>query len=99
VSGGRLRALPQRPVGRMACAALVATALCACSRGDRARDNRAPAAEPLITLDTHADIPLDFATPAVDPRNADLQVNLEKMARGGLDGAFFIVYVPQSART
>jgi membrane dipeptidase len=58
-----------------------------------------PAAAPLITLDTHADIPLDFATPAVDPRTANLQVNLEKMARGGLDAAFFIVYVPQSART
>jgi len=83
----------------MACAALVATALCACSRGDGARDTGVPAAEPLITLDTHADIPLDFATPAVDPRSADLQVNLEKMARGGLDAAFFIVYVPQSART
>jgi len=52
-----------------------------------------------LTLDTHVDIPLDFATPAVDPLGADLQVNLEKMAAGGFDAAFFIVYVPQTART
>jgi membrane dipeptidase len=53
----------------------------------------------VLTLDTHVDIPLDFATPAVDPKSADLQVNLEKMRRGGLDAAFFIVYVGQTART
>ncbi len=51
-----------------------------------------------LTLDTHVDIPFDFATPAVDPRTAPLQVNLEKMRRGGLDAAFFIVYVGQAAR-
>ena len=56
-------------------------------------------AERLVTLDTHVDIPLDFATPAVDPLKGDLQVNLEKMASGGLDAAFFIVYVDQTART
>ena len=53
--------------------------------------------EPL-TLDTHIDIPLDFATPAVDPMTADLQGSLDKMTRGGLDAAFFIVYVGQTAR-
>jgi len=52
-----------------------------------------------LTLDTHVDIPFDFATPAVDPRTAPLQVNLEKMRRGGLDAAFFIVYVGQTERT
>jgi membrane dipeptidase len=51
-----------------------------------------------LTLDTHIDIPLDFATPAVDPLTADLQGNLDRMTRGGLDAAFFIVYVGQSAR-
>jgi membrane dipeptidase len=55
--------------------------------------------ERVFTLDTHVDIPLDFATPAVDPLTADLQANLEKMTRGGLDAAFFIVYVAQTART
>jgi membrane dipeptidase len=53
----------------------------------------------VLTLDTHVDIPLDFATPAVDPKSGDLQVNIEKMRRGGLDAAFFVVYVGQTART
>jgi membrane dipeptidase len=53
----------------------------------------------LVTLDSHVDIPLDFATATVDPRTADLQVNLDKMMSGGLDAAFFIVYVGQTART
>jgi membrane dipeptidase len=53
----------------------------------------------IITIDTHDDIPFNFATPAVDPLNADRQVNLEKMRAGGLDVGFFIVYVGQGPRT
>lgn len=52
-----------------------------------------------LTLDTHIDIPLDYATAATDPLTADLQVNLTKMAAGGLDAGFFIVFVGQTART
>lgn len=52
-----------------------------------------------LTLDTHVDVPLDFATPSDDPLDGDLQVNLEKMRTGGLDAAFFIVYVGQTERT
>lgn len=52
-----------------------------------------------LTLDTHVDIPLDFATEAVDPLDGEMQVNLQKMQRGGLDAAFFIVYVGQTQRT
>jgi len=89
---------PRPPLVRLACTILAAGTLCACSRNDASRDTGAPPAPPLITLDTHADIPLDFATPAVDPLNANLQVNLEKMGRGGLDAAFFIVYVAQTPR-
>jgi len=55
--------------------------------------------ERIITIDTHDDIPLTFATAEVDPLNADRQVNLEKMKAGGLDVAFFIVYVGQAPRT
>ncbi|HLF11077.1 MAG TPA: dipeptidase, partial [Gammaproteobacteria bacterium] len=55
--------------------------------------------EAVLTLDTHVDIPLDFATTNVDPLAADLQVNLQKMADGRLDAAFFIVYVSQTERT
>ncbi len=58
----------------------------------------AAGSEPL-TLDTHIDIPLDYATPETDPLHADLQVNLTKMAVGGLDAGFFIVFVGQTART
>ena len=53
----------------------------------------------VITIDSHDDISLDFATDAVDPLNAPRQVSLEKMRQGGLDVAFFIVYVGQSERT
>jgi membrane dipeptidase len=52
-----------------------------------------------LTLDTHVDIPFDFATDAVDPLDGDLQVNLQTMVSGGLDAAFFIVYVGQTERT
>lgn len=57
--------------------------------------------ERVITLDTHVDIdPRNFA---VGPRNygqrLDTQVNLPKMQEGGLDAAFFIVYVGQGPLT
>lgn len=55
--------------------------------------------ERIITIDTHDDIPLNFATPEVDPLNAERQVNLTKMKQGGLDVAFFIVFVGQTQRT
>jgi membrane dipeptidase len=69
-------------------------ALGACSPPDAGRIH----AESL-TLDTHVDISFEFATDAEDPRTADLQVNLDRMQAGGLDAAFFIVYVGQTART
>lgn len=53
----------------------------------------------IITIDTHDDIPLNFATAEVDPLTADRQVNLEKMRAGGLDVAFFVVFVGQTPRT
>jgi len=55
--------------------------------------------EAVLTIDTHDDIPFDFATPEVDPLDADRQVNLRKMEAGGLDVGFFIVYVGQTERT
>ena len=54
----------------------------------------------VITLDTHVDIPGSWATPQSDPGvRGNSQVDLVKMKEGGLDGAFFIVYVGQGART
>src|SRR5689334_2226214 len=61
---------------------------------------RARAVHPrVITIDTHDDIPGNFATPEVDPLNYPRQVNLEKMKAGGLDVAFFAVFVGQGPRT
>jgi len=53
----------------------------------------------VITIDTHKDIPDNYATPEADPKTMDSQVNLEKMKAGGYDMAFFAVYVGQGART
>ena len=67
-----------------------------------AADLRASAEEihdALITVDSHDDIPLDFATESVDPLNAARQLSLEKMRAGGLDVGFFIVFVGQTERT
>ena len=54
----------------------------------------------VITLDTHVDIPNTYATPSADPGvRGTAQVDLVKMKEGGLDAAFFIVYVGQGERT
>jgi membrane dipeptidase len=54
----------------------------------------------VITIDTHDDIPGNFATDAVNPcTGSRMQVDLPKMREGGLDVGFFIVYVGQSPRT
>jgi membrane dipeptidase len=55
--------------------------------------------ERVITIDTHKDIPDNFATPEADPKTMNSQVNLDKMKAGGYDMAFFAVYVGQGART
>jgi membrane dipeptidase len=53
----------------------------------------------VTTIDTHDDIPGNFATGEVDPLDAPRQVNLSKMKDGGLDVAFFAVFVGQTPRT
>jgi len=53
--------------------------------------------ERVLTLDTHVDIPVDFASDSVDPGvRGPYRVDLPKMREGDLDGAFFIVYVGQT---
>src|SRR5688572_5431956 len=82
-------------VGILALVALQA----GCGSSDTPRASSSPD-DGIITLDTHIDIPLDYATDTVDPLTSpDLQGNLTKMAAGGLDAGFFIVYVGQTART
>lgn len=78
-----------RPI-RIACLSIAAT-LAACSAGTR------PAPRAPLTIDTHVDIPLDYMR---EPRfdvggDSALRVDLGKMERGGLDAAFFVVYVGQ----
>ncbi|MEO5566548.1 MAG: dipeptidase [Luteimonas sp.] len=78
--------------------ALAATILSGCA-GVPVQPAPAPAA--LLTLDTHVDIPLDYMR---EPRfdaggDSVLQVDLGKMERGGLDAAFFVIYVGQGPLT
>jgi membrane dipeptidase len=54
----------------------------------------------VIALDTHADISAtNFTAERNYTENLDTQVNLPKMVSGGLDAAFFIVYVGQGPLT
>ncbi len=56
--------------------------------------------ERVITLDTHVDInPDNFTRQKNYTQRLDTQVNLPKMVEGGLDAAFFIVYVGQGPLT
>lgn len=70
-------------------------------RAERALLSRAAAVhERVLTLDSHIDVPLNFATRGVDPGvDGDFQVDLPKMRAGGLDAGFFIVHVGQTERT
>ena len=61
----------------------------------------AQAAERPLTIDTHVDIPVDYMRESrFDVGNpTGLKVDLGKMERGGLDAAFFVIYVEQGAHT
>jgi membrane dipeptidase len=89
---------------------LFAVLAAACSRPAVTVGTAAPSAADLVTraheihqrvltIDTHKDIPDNFATAAADPKTMTSQVNLDKMKAGGYDMAFFAVYVGQGART
>ena len=88
--------------------AIVAAAMAVggCAEREPGEDNQAMQTEralaiheAVMTVDSHDDIPFNFATEAVDPFDARRQLTLEKMRAGGLDAAFFIVYVGQTERT
>ena len=56
--------------------------------------------ERVITLDTHVDISVDNFTPEKNYLDElETQVNLPSMEKGGLDAAFFVVYVRQGPLT
>jgi membrane dipeptidase len=88
----------------VACASVVLTACSSTSAPDQPSDaallERARAIhERVLTIDTHDDIPFDFGSENADPAvRGRRQVDLPKMREGGLDAAFFIVYVGQARR-
>jgi membrane dipeptidase len=53
--------------------------------------------DPPITIDTHVDIPFTYMRePRFDVgKDTPLLVDLGKMERGGLNAAFFVIWVPQ----
>ena len=56
--------------------------------------------ERVITIDTHIDIPSQYATDEVDPGvRGRYQVDIPKMQEGGLNTGFFVVFVGQMERT
>ena len=82
----------------------LAAAVMACGGGEMTEEEIVQRAreihERVISIDTHDDIPFNFATPEVDPGvRGDRQVDLPKMREGGLDAGFFVVYVGQTERT
>ena len=84
--------------------AAAAAILAACSSGESVPGREAAAFpgtfdDGVLTLDTHVDIPLEFATDAADPLEMQAQVSLRSMRNGALDAAFFVVYVAQAERT
>jgi membrane dipeptidase len=92
-----------RTTGLAACAALALAVapLLQAQAPDAELVKRARAIhERVITLDTHADINPDNFTRARNyTQDLPTQVNLPKMVAGGLDVAFFIVYVGQGDLT
>jgi membrane dipeptidase len=90
----------RRPTSSLLAIAALLALQVGCGRSDVPAASSSAPDDALVTLDTHIDIPLDYATDAADPlTSADLQANLTRMAAGGLDAGFFIVYVGQTART
>jgi len=87
----------------VALAALTTALIAACAPAETAKDPETLAREiqeRVITIDTHDDIPRNFGSDeynACQPLNR--QVDVPKMREGGLDVAFFIVFVGQGPRT
>ncbi len=92
-----------RFIPKAAASALPLALMLACSSSMTEEELRSLAAEihtRVLTIDTHDDIPFDFATDSVDPGvRGERQVDIPKMEEGELDVAFFVVYVGQTERT
>src|SRR5579871_3021671 len=59
----------------------------------------------ILTLDTHLDTPINFGRPGWDIMDEHSvtgdtsQVDYPRMVKGGLDGGFFAIFIPQGPRT
>ena len=82
---------------RIAIAGSLVVLLCACNHHGVRTDKNTRA----LTLDTHIDIPSAYMREARFDVGGDsvLRVDLGKMERGGLDAAFFVIYVGQGPLT
>lgn len=89
------------PAALAATAFFVTSGLPASAQQDEALIKKARAIhDRVIALDTHDDIaPANFTAEKNYTQRLDTQVNLPKMVEGGLDAAFFIVYVGQGDLT
>jgi microsomal dipeptidase-like Zn-dependent dipeptidase len=78
-----------------------AAASAGCASPGGAPEARLPPPDDLLVVDSHVDIPADYMrVPHYDAGDAPrLQVDLPRMEAGGLDAAFFVVYVGQGPRT
>lgn len=101
------RTLSRRPsrwhIPVLSLVSLLVLSLVSCSREMSEEELLAHARDlhqSVITVDTHVDIPGNFATPDVDPGvRGNRKVDIPKMVEGGLDAVFFAVYVGQGERT
>ncbi|NJD10950.1 MAG: membrane dipeptidase [Gemmatimonadetes bacterium] len=95
---------PVRPAARLAAALALLALGCARNGAAPAPVTSAERARQIhgrvITIDTHDDISGNFGSDEVNPcQLLNRQVDLVKMKEGGLDVAFFVVYVGQGPRT
>ncbi|MBL4894392.1 MAG: dipeptidase [Emcibacter sp.] len=79
----------------------VLMSLAACGESQQNDSTAQAIHERVMTIDSHVDISSDYTyEPEFDPgQMTDMKVDLPKMEKGGLDAAFFVVYVGQTART
>lgn len=84
--------------------AILALLLSGCAATHQAGPARKPHADFLV-LDTHLDTPIHFARPGWsfaghhDPATDLVQVDMERMEAGALDGGFFAIYTEQGPLT
>ncbi|MCA8904249.1 MAG: membrane dipeptidase, partial [Hyphomonas sp.] len=95
----------------LAAAAVAVLAACAPKAAEPPIEAAQAAATPaeihdrLMVLDSHLDTPANFSRPGFDIMQdnptilGEVQVDLPKMKRGGLDGGYWVIFTPQGPLT